>query len=93
MANRETTKATSEPIRSSPHWNPVMEARPVFQDEFQDLVALAPNMTGIAIKKENSVATKREQESSIAPKMVEPEREVPGMIAKSWRIPMQTAVR
>lgn len=50
-------------------------------------------MTGTAIKKENSVATKREQESSIAPRIVEPEREVPGMIASNCKKPMHSAVR
>ena len=45
------------------------------------------------MKKENSVATKREQDSSMAPRMVEPEREVPGMMASSCRKPMQAAVR
>ena len=39
---------------------------------------LAPAMAGIAIKKENSLAAKREQPRMEAPKMVAPLREVPG---------------
>lgn len=44
---------------------------------------LAPNMVGIPRKKENSVATKREPPMSIAPKMVAPDREVPGIKDKT----------
>lgn len=36
---------------------------------------LAPNMTGIPKKKENSVATKREAPIKMAPRIVAPERE------------------
>ena len=40
-------------------------------------------IVGIAIKKENSAAAVRERPKSIAPSMVEPEREVPGIIART----------
>ena len=39
----------------------------------------APNITGIAMKKENSDEARRETPSADAPRMVEPERDVPGM--------------
>ena len=41
----------------------------------------APNIIGIAKKKENSEATFLEQPTIDAPKIVEPERDVPGMSA------------
>ena len=49
-------------------------------------------MTGIAKKKEYSAATKREEPINIAPKMVEPEREVPGIKDNSWNNPIDKAV-
>ena len=39
----------------------------------------APSIIGIAIKKENSALALREMPESIPPRMVEPEREVPGI--------------
>ena len=49
-------------------------------------------MTGIPKKKENSAATPLEQPSTMAPKMVEPEREVPGTRERSWNRPIKRAV-
>ena len=40
---------------------------------------LTPNITGIARKNENSAAIPREQPRIIAPSIVEPERDVPGI--------------
>ena len=45
------------------------------------LSALAPKIAGTAAKKENSVASVLFMPSSLAPKIVAPEREVPGIIA------------
>ena len=50
---------------------------------FTNLSALAPNITGMAIKKENSAVAGRDTPISIAPSIVEPEREVPGIIASA----------
>lgn len=52
---------------------------------------LAPNIVGIAKKNENSVETKREAPKSIAPRIVAPEREVPGIKAKTWKQPIKMA--
>ena len=53
---------------------------------------LAPNITGIPRKNENSAAAGREQPISIAPRIVAPEREVPGIIASTWKQPISAAV-
>ena len=47
---------------------------------------LAPNITGIARKKVNSVATILLVPTSIPPKIVAPERLVPGITAKTWEV-------
>ena len=60
---------------------------------FRNFNPLAPAMAGIAIKKENSLAAKREHPSMEAPKMVAPLREVPGTRAAiSWNKPISKAV-
>ena len=48
-------------------------------------------MVGMARKKENSAAALRLRPRSMAPKMVAPEREVPGIMDKHWNRPMYTA--
>lgn len=48
---------------------------------------LAPNIAGIAIKNENSAAVARLNPNKVAPKIVLPERLVPGTKAKIWNIP------
>ena len=50
-------------------------------------------MTGIARKKENSVAARRERPSAYPPMIVAPEREVPGTSESTWASPMPSAVR
>ena len=49
-------------------------------------------MTGIAMKNENSAAASRDIPRIIAPRMVEPEREVPGMSESVWKHPTPRAV-
>ncbi|MNP65872.1 hypothetical protein D3C76_1615030 [compost metagenome] len=44
-------------------------------------------MVGIARKNENSVAVLRDRPNSKPPMIVEPEREVPGIIARHWARP------
>ena len=45
-------------------------------------------MTGIPRKNVNSEEAVLEQPRSIAPKIVAPEREVPGISARSWNRPI-----
>ncbi len=45
-------------------------------------------MVGMARKKENSAAARLLAPSSMAPTMVEPERETPGTIARHWISPI-----
>ena len=45
-------------------------------------------MVGMARKKENSAAERLSAPRSSAPTIVEPEREVPGIIARHWKKPM-----
>ena len=87
MANIETTKETNEPINNKLH-----SAKVKSKPAFTNFKALAPSMVGIARKKENSAATVREVPKSIAPIMVAPEREVPGIIAKAWQKPIKIMV-
>ena len=49
-------------------------------------------MTGIDKKKEYSAATKQEVPRIIAPIIVAPEREVPGIRASTWNHPIITAI-
>lgn len=52
-----------------------------------NLTKLAPSITGMDIKKENSAAIGRSVPSKIPPTMVDPEREVPGIKDKIWKSP------
>jgi len=52
---------------------------------------LIPNMIGMLMKKENSVAIKREVPNTMLPRIEEPEREVPGMIDSAWNKPIWKA--
>ena len=59
--------------------------------EFTFFLAI-PTMVGIARKKVNSAAAERETNKSSAPIIVMPEREVPGIMASSWKQPIKKAV-
>ncbi len=76
MAQTETKNVTTKPVIITAH-SVVLITAP-FAKNFTSFKPLAPNITGTAIKNENSVPTNREQPTIIAPKIVEPEREVPG---------------
>src|SRR5699024_2292160 len=54
---------------------------------------LAPNITGIDMKNENSAATDLEVPIRIAPIIVEPDLEVPGTKDKIWKSPTMKASR
>ena len=73
----ETTKAVTIPTNKTPI-SEIPKLFP-FNKNLTIFNPLAPNITGIPKKKENSVATKRELPIMIAPKIVAPEREVPGI--------------
>ena len=79
-------KAATNPTRSVG----ANSAKPNAWDEFaifNNSYAVAPPITGIAKKKENSVATALGNPKSIPPIMVAPEREVPGINAAHWASP------
>lgn len=87
MAMMETTKATIIPV------NRIVISDPVkLNPKSLSFNKLAPNMIGIDIKNENSAATKREVPNKIAPKIVAPEREVPGTKERTWNTPIKKAV-
>ena len=58
---------------------------------FRRLYAEAANMVGIARKKEYSTATCREVPSISEPRIVDAEREVPGIIARHCTMPIRNA--
>ena len=76
MVIRETKNALSIPMRRSEISSPLIT--PPVRTNFAPLTKEAPNITGIAIKKENSADADRETPRSMPPRMVDPEREVPG---------------
>ena len=59
---------------------------------FKSFNALHPNITGTARKKVNSAATSRERPRISAPIIVDPERDVPGIIERVWNNPIKRAV-
>ena len=77
MTNTDTRKDTRIPMskRRSSKGAGVKPAR----TSFKTLRSDAPSMTGIARKKENSADAVRDTPVSIPPRIVEPEREVPGI--------------
>ena len=90
MAARETTNATTQPTpriaaSDAPNVPPLIK-------NLTSLSALAPNMTGMAKKNVNLLATARVQPKSKPPIMVEPERDVPGTSESTWNKPIPKAV-
>ena len=73
----DTTNDTTQPTLSIAISIPLIPAPSA--KNFNNLIALAPNMTGIAKKKVNSAATYLDTPSSKAPIIVAPERDVPGI--------------
>ena len=59
---------------------------------FKSLSKLAPNITGIARKNVNSAATSLEVPSIIAPRIVAPDLDVPGIKDNTWKAPIKSAV-
>ena len=87
IARIEITKAVTIPTSNIAISVPV-KAKP----NFTSFNRLAPNITGIPKKKLNSAAKGRESPRSIAPKIVAPEREVPGIRANTWNAPIKKAM-
>lgn len=87
MARIETTKATTIPVNKMASSKKEKE-----KPNLKSFKALAPNITGIDRKKENSAARCREEPSIIAPRIVAPDRDVPGIRDNTWNIPIKKAV-
>ena len=84
----ETIKAVIIPVNNIINSFPEKE-----KPNFKIFKRLAPSITGIAKKKVNSAATVLETPIKSAPRIVAPEREVPGKIAAiSWNNPITAAV-
>ena len=86
----DTKNATTHPTPKSTGSMPVNP--PPSTTNFKILSALAPNMTGIAKKNVNSAATFLETPINNAPKIVAPERDVPGINDNTWNPPIISAV-
>ena len=56
-----------------------------------DQTGVGPAIVGIARKNENSAEARLSAPSSIAPTMVEPDRDTPGIIARHWHNPILKA--
>ena len=88
MIKIDDTNATSTPSPNTASCEAV-NARP----NLTSFNKLAPNITGIAKKNVNSAATVRLTPNINPPRIVAPERDVPGKIAAiNWNIPIKKAV-
>ena len=76
MARTETINDTAIPSISIKN-----SYKEKFKPNFTSFRKLAPNITGIAKKNVNSVATIRDKPIQIPPNIVAPDREVPGKTA------------
>ena len=74
MAIIETKNATTTPV-TSVRTSAGVNVKP----NFTSFSRLAPNITGIARKKVNSAATHQELPTTKPPKILQPERDVPGI--------------
>lgn len=90
MTSRLTTKETTQPTARIAHSAPVAETPE--SRNFTSFSTLAPSIVGMARKKENSAPAALPTPRMIAPRMVEPEREVPGIRLSHWKQPMSMAV-
>ena len=90
MASMETIKEITMPTSRIPSSGP--EKPPPSTRKIRIFTPLAPSIAGIARKKENSAATKREQPRNTAPRIVAPDREVPGISASIWHTPISKAI-
>ena len=87
MAKIETTKEKIQPAMRIANSSGVkLKPNPI------NFRKLAPNITGMERKKEYSAAIGRAVPISIAPTIVAPERDVPGINARTWKKPIIKAV-
>jgi len=77
ITNNETKKARTDPENIIIHSIPVKE-NPIFNN----FKRVAPNIVGIAKKKVNSAITLFSSPIRSPPRIVEPDLDVPGIIAK-----------
>ena len=91
MAMTDTMNATAMP-KSRMMISCAPMPKPVSIKNFKSFKPLAPSIAGIARKKVYSAATLLEVPIRMAPTIVAPEREVPGMSASIWNTPMSSAV-
>ena len=87
----ETRKATTVPVKSTIH-SVKLRVKPSSTNALNTFKADAPSITGIARKKENSAAAVLETPTVEAPRIVEPERDVPGINESTWKQPILIAV-
>ena len=78
----DTAKAVSVPT-SITIISVISRERPSIKKAFAHFKRDAPSITGIAKKKENSAAAVLDTLTKEAPRMVEPERDVPGISDKT----------
>ena len=86
MARMDTRNATAMPTTSRES-SAAVKAKP----NFTIFRRLAPNITGIPRKKLNSAATLLEAPRRMPPRIVAPEREVPGISDRTWKMPIPMA--
>ena len=79
---RPTKKATIIPRR--PLWTSIPD--PIFRDSKK----VAPRMAGTERRKENLPESSRSSPQKSPVDMVAPDREIPGMMATPWAIPIRT---
>ena len=82
MERIETTKAVISPVASTAS-SVALIAKPSSATYFTHFNSPQPNITGIARKNVNSAAAVLEQPHSMPPMMVDPDRDVPGIIAST----------
>ena len=79
------------PIINKTNWLKLKKPNPIIYLTIFN--KLAPAITGMAIKKENSLATYLEHPQCRPPKIVAPDRDVPGINARHWKNPIFKEVR
>lgn len=82
-------KATTIPTKSN-HISVPVKTNP-FKNALINFNAEAPNIIGILIKNEKFAANGLDVPTIVAPRIVEPERDVPGTSDSTWNRPILKA--
>ena len=90
ITKSDTKNAVNVPVAST-IISVIFKVKPSSKN-FATFKSDAPSITGIARKNENSAAAVLDTLIVEAPKIVEPEREVPGINDKTWKQPIFSAV-